>query len=125
MTVTRSGCRSAGVLQSCTQLRNNACAAAASFSRRLKPSHHFPRIGWHVIKLVLHVPRNDCSPSARCVPNFWSLLLSERKLLQPGRLTVTQTAQGNPDLSTLVSALQKSGLAGGSLSADNSQLPSV
>ena len=40
------------------------------------------------------------------------MLISERKLLQPGRLTVTQTAQGNPDLSTLVSALQKSGLAG-------------
>ncbi|CAK0751385.1 hypothetical protein CVIRNUC_002064 [Coccomyxa viridis] len=38
---------------------------------------------------------------------------AERKLLQPGRLTVTQTAQGNPDLSTLVSALQKSGLAVG------------
>ena len=40
---------------------------------------------------------------------------AERKLLQPGQpgsLTVTQTAQGNPDLSTLVQALTKTGLAG-------------
>ena len=32
--------------------------------------------------------------------------------MQPGMLTVVQTAQGNPDLSTLVTALTKTGLAG-------------
>ena len=42
-------------------------------------------------------------------------LPAERKLLQPGTLTVVQTAQGNPDLSTLVSALTKTGLAGACL----------
>ena len=43
-----------------------------------------------------------------------AMLPAERKLLQPapGALTVTQTAQGNPDLSTLVQALTKTGLAG-------------